>query len=180
MSFDIDTIQASIWKPQTKRLRLIWSLKTRKCAKSNLIPYLLYIRRHRLSVQDISQLSVCLSFLSFCLSFLSNCLFYLFVFSVSSLSVVQKWKSNFCFTLMNRAWPWRMSDLVYYEHHPLILDYLAQIFLSHLKHGLIFLNLIGIFRISFFRIIIANCLVCLSAAAMLFNKQSVIINYPFL
>ena len=43
VSFDIGTIQASIWKPQTRCLRPIWGLKTRKCAKSDLIPYLLYI-----------------------------------------------------------------------------------------------------------------------------------------
>ena len=42
VSFDIGTIQASIWKPQTRNLRPIWGLKTRKCVKSDLIPYLLY------------------------------------------------------------------------------------------------------------------------------------------
>ena len=35
-------MNTSIRKPQTKCLRPIWGLKTRKCAKSDLIPYLLY------------------------------------------------------------------------------------------------------------------------------------------
>ena len=37
------TITQKPQKPQTRHLRSIWGLKTRKCAKSVLIPYLLYI-----------------------------------------------------------------------------------------------------------------------------------------
>ena len=93
----------------------------------------LYIRRHRFSLQDLCQLSVfsvCVSFYFVCMSvfmsafsFLSFCIFCLcllclsvcpsFCLSVSSvcLSDAQKWKRIFCFTIINRAWPWRMADL---------------------------------------------------------------------
>ena len=95
----------------------------------------LYIRRQRLSLYDLFQLSVlylsvclifflcaCLCWLSICLSFLfflSVCLFpfclsffsfcpSVYFFLVFFFPLVSR-----CFTPLNRAWPWRMSDLVY-------------------------------------------------------------------
>ena len=34
-------------------------------------------------------------------------------FNLQLKCIFQKWKINYCFKLLNRAWPWRMSDLVF-------------------------------------------------------------------
>ena len=90
---------------------------------------------------------VCLSFVFVWLLFLSVCLsvFSAFHFCLSAfclpvslfcLSFVQKWKSSFCFTLMNRAWPWRVSDFVYSSikslHISIFFQFLVPVYLFYI------------------------------------------------